>query len=249
MELWDACQDGLQPGLLAGTLYRLVESQEQVATQSITSSLDRQSVLEDLLEASKPPAPMAAAGLHYLLATPFRYPPLPWGSRFGTRSEPSLFYASLSPHTLFAEAAYYRMVFWHGLETPPPGPLRTQHSLFSARYRTYQGLRLQDPPCAGLRAELTHCVDYAPTQRLGARLREAGIRAFQYPSARDPASGINVALFTPEALVSRRPRTIEPWLCETTADEVHFYEGRSQGAVHRHRREGFLVDGCLPRPA
>ena len=60
-----------------GRLLRLVESQEQVATNSLVRTLAEQALLEDLIEASKPPLPATGHGLHYLLATPFRYPPLP----------------------------------------------------------------------------------------------------------------------------------------------------------------------------
>lgn len=52
---------------------------------------------------------------HYLLATPFRYPPL---KVVGTRSEPSLFYGWPETRTVPAEAASYRFVFWSGMATP-----------------------------------------------------------------------------------------------------------------------------------
>ena len=61
-------------------LWRGVEAQHRVATLRLVDSLDDQATLERLLEASKPPLPPAAEGLHYLLATPFRYRS-PHGSR------------------------------------------------------------------------------------------------------------------------------------------------------------------------
>src|SRR5512142_429329 len=118
---WEAKLAAARPGRLAGTLLRLVESQEQVATHQLVRSLERQAVLEDMLEATKPPWRKGSERLHYLLATPFRYPPLQHGSRFGTRSEPSLFYGSQETRTVLAEAAYYRFVFWHGMRPPPAG--------------------------------------------------------------------------------------------------------------------------------
>jgi hypothetical protein len=45
------------------------------------------------------------------------------GSRFGTRSAPSLFYGALKTATVLAEAAYYRFLFWYGMVTPPAGKL------------------------------------------------------------------------------------------------------------------------------
>ena len=154
-ERWAACLEhaGLEP--LGGSALRLVESQEQVATVRLVG-LAEQAVLEDLLEASKPRLPRPAAHLHYLLSTPFRYPPLKYGSRFGRRTEPSLFYGSRALSAVLAEAAYYRFVFWSGMQTAPTKPLATQHSLFSTKITTARGLRLQRPPFAQHHALLAH---------------------------------------------------------------------------------------------
>lgn len=54
--------------------------------------------------------------IHYLIFTPFRYPPLKYGSRFGRAFEPSLWYGSLQLKTAFAEVAYYRLRFFHDTE-------------------------------------------------------------------------------------------------------------------------------------
>lgn len=48
-------------------MLRLVESQEQVATNQLVSSLERQAVLEDMLEATKPRLRKGTETLHYLL--------------------------------------------------------------------------------------------------------------------------------------------------------------------------------------
>lgn len=245
---WGACLADAEPGSLSGVLLRLVESQEQVATNQLVSSLDRQAVLEDLLEATKPRLRKGTEHLHYLLATPFRYPPLKHGSRFGTRSEPSLFYGSLKARTVLAEAAYYRLVFWQGMAQPPVGKLDTQHTLFGAAYRTSQGLRLQDPPFTAYRNVLTRPDDYRASQALGTRMRADGIEAFEFISARDPDGGINVALFNPGALAGKDPLSQEPWLCELTAERVRFYAAHSRD-IHDFPVGLFLVGGKLPQPA
>ena len=103
-DLWAACRDVLRIEPLTGELLRMVESQEQIATLSLVDDLAEQAVLEDLLERAKPPLPVGTDGLHYLLATPFRYPPLRHGSRFGRRFEPGLFYGARRLPTLLAEA-------------------------------------------------------------------------------------------------------------------------------------------------
>ena len=110
-DIWAACSARAVPVKLGGTVYRLVESQEQVATNSLVRTLAEQALLEDLIESSKPALPAPAAGLHYLLATPFRYPPLPYGSRFGSRFEPSLFYGARSASTALAESCVLPLRF------------------------------------------------------------------------------------------------------------------------------------------
>src|SRR6202035_5485993 len=99
---------------LAGTCWRLVEAQHHVSTLKLVDSVDEQRVLEDLIEGTKPAVPPECRGLHYLLATPFRYGAVyPTGSRFrrSGRSE-GVFYASETPVTAAAEIAFYRLLFF-----------------------------------------------------------------------------------------------------------------------------------------
>jgi len=246
-EIWQACAPRTTPGNLTGTLWRMVESQEEIATNALVDTLEEQAALEALLERTKPRRP-GTERLHYLLATPFRYPPLRHGSRFGRRFEPGLFYGSIHRSALLAEAAYYRFVFAAGLVTPFPHPLVTRHTAFSARWRTRHGLRLEAPPFAEHRAALTAPDDYTATQALGSALREQGIGAFTFTSARDPEGGLNAALFEPAALADRAPRAQTPWTCETTAERVTWREHGAHEVVALPRQT-FLVDGKLPAPA
>ena len=245
---WKACLAGAQPLALSGIVLRLVESQEQVATNQLVRSLERQALLEAMLEATKPRLRKGTEALHYLLATPFRYPPLKHGSRFGTRSEPSLFYGSLETPTVLAEAAYYRFVFWSGMVTPPAAKIDTQHTLFATAYRTARGLRLQAPPFAAHREAISSPSAYRASQALGSEMRAAGIEAFEFVSARDAAGGINLALFTPHALAGKTPVSQEPWLCELTAEAVRFRASHSK-AVHNFPYAMFLVEGTFRLPA
>jgi hypothetical protein len=246
-DLWTACQAVASPVALDGTVFRLVESQEQVATNALVRTLAEQALLEELIETSKPPVPRDAADLHYLLSTPFRYPPLPWGSRFGSRFEPGIFYGARSAATALAESAYYRFVFWQGMAVAPPAPLATRHTLFSASIHTRRGLRLQDPPFAAFEASLTDPGSYAATQPLGSALREAGIEAFEYLSARDPERRTNVALYTPAAFAHPQPAGLDEWLCETRAEHVAYYS-RYGGGICEFALSQFIVDGALPVP-
>ena len=77
----------LRRGRWAGSGWRAVEAQHRVATLRLArGNLDDQRLLEDILDAAKPPAASAADDLHWLLATPFRYRPPLGGSRFRART-------------------------------------------------------------------------------------------------------------------------------------------------------------------
>jgi hypothetical protein len=247
-QIWTACSAQAVIAPLQGTLLRLVESQAQVATGHLGLTLEEQAELEDLLEAVKPPMPEDTGGLHYLLATPFRYPPLPYGSRFGNRYEPSLFYGSQQAGTVLAESAYYRLVFWHGMEQPPAGVIRTRHTLFSADYACDQGVRLHRPPFDAYREVLTDRREYGATQALGRAMREAGVQGFEFISARDADCGLNVAVFTPAALASASPGMYQDWWAETSAGGVSFLCPR-EGRWLAFELDQFLVDGVFPQPS
>lgn len=248
MSIWSECNgpDAIVP--IAGDLIRVVESQEQVATNALVDNLDEQALLEVMLEANKPPAHPDGHGLHYLLTTPFRYPPLRYGSRFGGRHEPSLFYGSQALSVALTETAYYRLVFWSGMTEPPPeGKLTTEHTVFGARYETQRGIQLHAPPFDRFVSELTHPEDYAATQQLGTQMRNSDVQAFECRSARDPGLGLNVALYSPRAFASKGPEWQQAWICETRDERVSFYNKES-GSVG-FDLEQFLVSGQLPTPA
>lgn len=245
---WAAWLDAAPRLVLKGEVLRLVESQEQVATNQLVSSLERQAVLEEMLESTKPPLRPGTERLHYLLATPFRYPPLRHGSRFGRRHEPSLFYGALGERTVLAEAAYYRFVFWYGMATPPPSKLDTQHTLFAARYQGRDGIRLHRPPFEDGLPLLRHPADYSATQALGTAMREAGIDLFEYRSARDEEAGLCLALYHPRAFTRRTPTRQDAWLCQLTAEHVRFLR-TGDGTLHDFALEQFLHRGRLPQPA
>jgi hypothetical protein len=228
----------------------MVESQVQVATTAIVDSAEEQAVLEALLDQGKPPLRPGTERLDYLLRTPFRYPPLAHGSRFGSRFEPSIFYGSLGYQAVLAECAYYRFVFWTGMARPPPGRrLVSQHTSFQASYRTRRGIRLQDPPFSAFASELSSPASYAETQALGTEMRHKGTEAVEYVSARDPDHGINVALFQPAALAPPcRATDLKAWTCTTTAERVAFL-ALADRSVKEFPLTDFLLAGNFPAPA
>ncbi len=231
-----------------GTLKRVVENQEQKVTVALVDSLEEHEVLESLLEDSKPIGAdgVSLARFDYLLRTPWRYPPLPWGSRFGRRFEPSLFYGAQSDAALFAEAAYYRLVFVAGMEAPFRDRVISQHTLFEARFQSDQGYDLCAAPFQKHETTLRHRSRYQPCQQLGSVLRDRGAAAIKYFSARTVEKEVCVALFSPAALKSRKHLNPRSGICETSPDGVTFSVGNE---LHRLGREQFLVDGTLPLPA
>ncbi|MFP3942208.1 MAG: RES family NAD+ phosphorylase [Thermoanaerobaculia bacterium] len=246
------------PGLFHARPWRVVEAQHVVATRKLVDTHEEQAVLEELIDRAKPPLPPEPEfdGLHYLLATPFRHPPLAHGSRFGTRSERSLWYGADRLPTVLAEAAYYRLVFLEGTEAEVE-PLLVDLSCVRARVRSQQGLDLTAEPFAGLEAHVSSPVSYAASQALGRELRAAGVEAFRYRSARDPEGGTCVALVTPRAFARREPEALETWYCVATRAAVELSRRDLAGwppaarlrRVYRFPREVFEVDGELPMPA
>lgn len=249
MTIWSQYQGQAHIRTLSGELHRLVESQEQVATLAYVDTLEEQTLLESMLEDAKPPLPLETSGYHYLLATPFRYPPLRWGSRFGRVHERGIFYGGLSRQSALAESAYYRLVFWYSMRgTPPRNVLRSQHTLFTVRYQCRQGVQLQAAPFDAAQAVMTHAEHYTETQALGSDMRASGVDGFEYASARDAKGGLCAGLFTPLALASREPESSSEWFCELRATAVAFRQQRSHD-VQRFAVEDFLVGGRLPMPA
>jgi hypothetical protein len=247
--IWEACRGAEHIAPLRGILFRLVESQVQIATLGYVDTLEEQAMLEDLLEAVKQPCPAVSGDYHYLLKTPFRYPPLPWGSRFGRSFEPGIFYGGSSVGVSLAESAFYRFIFWSSMDgAPVKSQIRTEHTLFSVGYDSPRGVQLQTSAFAKYQATLKDAAHYLPCQQLGSAMRTAGVEAFEYPSARDPAQGNGVGLFSPAAFAQQRPLQMNQWLCETSASDVAFKQVGSSD-VQNFSIGQFLVHGQLPQPA
>jgi hypothetical protein len=232
---------------LAAEPWRVVEAQHRISTRKLVDSDAEQRVLEELLETAKPPA--ADDGrLHYLLSTPFRYPPLRHGSRFGARWDRGIWYGSEAIQAAFAEVAYYRLLFLEGTEADLDG-LETDLSAFRAPVATKRGLDLTRPWFDRWRDSIASKTSYAETQPFGAAMRDAGVEACRYVSARDPQRGANFALLTTRVFTTRRPRALETWRSIASRDAVEFSKRDYFERGHfRFSRETFLVDGTLPHP-
>lgn len=247
--IWNKCKGPKHIKPVSGTLFRWVESQEQIATLGYVDTMAEQALLEEMLEEVKPSYPELDPSLHYLLKTPFRYPPLKWGSRFGSIDEPSIFYGASSIETTLAESAYYRFVFWYSMQGDPvKNSIRSEHTLFSAAYNANRGIKLHQSPFNEYTMLLSHPTNYRPSQLLGRAMREAEVEAFEYVSARDPKQGLCIGLFFPSAFTQKQPKESSQWLCELSAKEVACKQV-GQTEVHYFHIESFLIEGELLLPA
>lgn len=236
---------------LSGKALRMVEAQHQISTLQLVDSVEEQEVLEQLIDAVKPPRPTGPEfdGLHYLLATPFRYPPLRYGTRFGRRSQRGLFYAARRPRTVMAEVAYYRLWFLSGTAAEIDH-VETEHTLFRVSYRTRRGVDLTRPEFVDLHKRLVSRTSYRTTQKVGDALRAAQVAVFRAQSARDVEGGTNIGVLTPAAFTSKQPdHDTQTWVCVTTSTQVLF---RRRDLLAPEQfvfpRTDFLVGGRLPQP-
>jgi hypothetical protein len=246
--IWTRCAGASELRPLRLSPWRAVEAQHHVSTRKLVDSIEEQILLEELIERAKPPA-VANDRLHYLLSTPFRYPPLRYGSRFAGRHERGLWYGSETRRTVFAEIAYYRFVFLEGTGADL-GAVTTQLTAFTVRVRTTRGIDLVSPPFDVHRRAISSPARYAASQALGAAMRAAGVELFRYVSARDAEAGVNVGLFSPSVFGNAKPRALETWHCTATRDRVEVTKrDYFERATYAFERASFLIDGLLPAPA
>ena len=246
--IWTRCAGDSELRTLRLMPWRVVEAQHQVSTRKLVDTSDEQALLEELIDRVKPPD-MTGGRLHYLLFTPFRYPPLRHGSRFGARHERGIWYASVTRRTAFAEVAYYRLLFLGG-SSADLDVVITQLTAFSVRMRSARAIDLAGAPFDSHRRAIASPTRYGATQELGAAMREAGVELFRYPSARDADGGVNVGAFSPSVFGAARPQQFETWHCSATSDRVEFAKSDwFSRETHAFPRSEFLVGGVLPAPA
>lgn len=204
---------------LSATPWRIVEAQHRVPTMRLVDTLEEQRTLEDLLEANKPPMPADATKLHYLLATPFRYPaPPPAGSRFRAIGDPGVWYGADVVHTALAEVAYWRLRF---LADSPATPDLTPvpHTAFRASVAG-DAIVLSRPPFDRQRKQWEDPASYAATQALARVAREAKVALIRYTSVRDPEHRAAVAVMTPKAFRKSAPLEQHTWLLKVGRKHV-----------------------------
>lgn len=192
------------------TVWRVVEAQHRISTNRLADSLATQARLEELADAAKPDLPEAARGLHYLLASPFRYGHAA-ASRFRRASEkPGIFYAGETETTAIVETAYWRLRFISRSPGFVPGNRTSEHLSFSALVTAARALDLTRPPFDAQIEAWTDPGDYTACQALAAAAREAGAQAIRSRSARNPG-GVNCALLDPAGFAKKQPDHGRNW--------------------------------------
>ena len=245
--IWTRCAGDSELRALRLAPWRVVEAQHQVSTRKLVDSVEEQELLEEMIDRVKPPD-LSPGRLHYLLFTPFRYPPLRHGSRFGARHERGIWYGAEGRATALAEVAYYRLLFLDGTDGAL-GPVITPLTAFTVRARSSRGVDLVAAPFAVHRRAIASPVSYAASQSLGAEMRSAGAELFRYPSAR-AVDGVCIGAFVPAVFGLAKPQKFETWHCTATKERVEFAQSDYLARERQvHERAEFLVDGRLPAPA
>ena len=251
LNIWKECGGINNIATLNEIAWRIVESQDSASTRKLVNSLDEQILLEQMIEEVKPPIPLDCSALHPLLYTPFRYPPLRHGSRFGRKHEPALWYGSQKLKTAMAELAFYRFNFLRASEAAF-GVVVTQFTAFSAHINTDRAIRLIDDSFSRFKDIISSPIDYSASQELGTTMRAEEVSGFNYCAARDPASGINIGVFSPAAFAKKRPEngSLQSWRCVADHRVVEFLRTNAMEIESENFSiDAFLVNGELPFPA
>lgn len=205
-----------------GSCWRLVEAQHRVSTLKLADSLAEQSVLEELIEETKPAIPPECRHLDFLLATPFRYgAAYPRGSRFRRAGRTlGVYYAAENPSTAVAEMAFYRLLFFaESPDTPWPSDA-AEYTAFSADVASARLLDLTRAPLSADANVWTDLVDYAGCQAFADAARGAGADVIRYQSVRDPAKGGNLAILLCRAFARPAPVDRQTWRMRLSASGV-----------------------------
>ncbi|HLK71106.1 MAG TPA: RES family NAD+ phosphorylase [Steroidobacteraceae bacterium] len=228
-------------------LWRAVEAQHVVATRALVDNRQEQELLEALLEADKPPRPPGAAGLDYLLFTPFRYAPAALGSRFRAFTDPGVWYGAELIRTACAEVGYWRWRFLlasAGLKRLDAVP----HTIFQAR-ASGRSVDLRAPPFQRDQQRWGDPVDYSACQAFAQVARQAQIQLIRYRSVRDPrhagaAAVLELSAFRGSGGVRRR----QSWFLTVDRGRASWLRaGSHPGQVQAHE---FMFDAhALSPPA
>lgn len=199
-------------------LWRGVEAQHHIATMKLVDSALEQDLLEGLLEQNKPALPRQSAGVHYLLATPFRYISQ-WPSRFRAPGEPGIWYGAEHLSTACAEVAYWRWRFAMDSDALKTQAVISEHTFFQAKV-SGPVVDLGAAPWSGLESQWMAPTDYSACHAVARAARQAGAAWIRYRSVRDPRHRSCGAVLTLEALSLTDLTRQQTWACKVTMATV-----------------------------
>lgn len=233
-------------GEYRGKAHRIVESQEKVATMTLVDTLDEQALLEGLIEKTKPSMPENKSR-HYLIQTPFRYPPLKHGSRFGSRLEPSIFYAGNTLSGALCESAFYSFYFMSRSTLPYKAAIIHHKTSFSVEIQSHHHIDFTKVSDPDIQDKLTHPSDYQLTQAVGKQMRQKGVASFCFISARC-RDQVNIGVFDIHSIVGA-PQNNQRWEVKQTTHDILFYCPMNPKLSQSFNLDRFCVDGVLPTPS
>jgi hypothetical protein len=155
----------------------------------------------------------------YLLFTPFRYPPLLNGTRFGTAAERSPFYGARELETAFAEMAHMRFQFMADTTALLPS-LSLRYTSFAFAAQASAALDLTQAPFAAHHPHILHPDDYIHSQELGTQMRQDNIEFCLFHSVRHE-TGVNICIFTPSVFTGKSTKH-QHWVCFSDRSSVTF---------------------------
>jgi hypothetical protein len=233
--------------------WRIVEDQSRSSTRKMVDTTTEHEILEQMIENTKPNLKFygdesAFGGLHYLLYTPFRYPPLRTGSRFGKQTERNIFYSSLELETAMCEKAFHRLNFLLASKGDIGGKT-VNCTAFKVNIDTNKGIDLSKIPFVNLREKISSPILYNHSQELGSCMRVDGVHAFISYSARSKDNGKNLNIFTPIAFDKNQSieKSFQFYSCYSTKSSVEFYSNSIQTKKPIvFNMNTFYVDGQFP---
>lgn len=255
MSVWEACKEEFKFEQIKASCWRMVELQASSSTRVLVATSQAHDRLEAILDEGKPviqllPSEKECGILHYLLLTPFRYPPLRFGSRFGTIFERGIFYASTTLTTAATEKAFYRIFLAKGTKGKV-GNKNIYYTAFESKIMTSKGVDLTKRPFSHFHDQIASKTTYQETQSIGANLRGVGVQAFVAPSARAKEKMTNLNVFSPLAFDKKHniQDTFEDWICFYTKESAELYNKKDpKNTKLVFKGEDFSVDGKFPHP-
>ncbi len=194
-----------------GNVWRMIEGQVRPATMRIVDTDAEQSVLEDILEAAKPPVPGPCQHLDYQFWSPFRYGRYPRASRFRRAGPtPGVWYGAEHALTAVAESAWGALRFFAASKGTPMPRWPVEYTGVMADIGARAAADLTAPDWAG-RGKWTDPEDYGDCLALADRLRARGGQAIRYASVRDADTRANLAVLDCAAFAQSAPIARQTW--------------------------------------